>query len=78
MLQGLNEIICQVFNIIGPEQVVKESIKSIKHTFFFPYFSVYVCMCVCVSLCHTLDTLLGAGYSEMKLYSPPALEYLEV
>ena len=37
-----------------------------------------MCVCVCICLCQTLDTLLGVEYSEIKLYSPPALEYLIV
>lgn len=75
MLRGLNEIICQMFNILSPEQVVKESIKSIKHISIFFF---YLLQCVCVCLCQTLDTLLGVEYSEIKLYSPLALEYLAV
>ena len=44
MLRGLNEIICQMFNILSPEQVVKESIKSIKHiSFFFLASSIRQC-----------------------------------
>ena len=37
-------------------------------------------MCVCVYVCarHWIDTLLGVEYSEIKLYSPLALEYLAV
>lgn len=76
MLRGLNEIICQMFNILSPEQVVKESIKSIKHISFFFFLLTSVCVCIC--LCQTLDTLLGVEYSRIKLYSPLALEYLAV
>ena len=77
MLRELNEIICQMFNILSPEQVVKESIKSIKHISFF-FFNLLQCVCVYICLCQTLDTLLGVEYSEIKLCSPPALEYLAV
>ena len=46
MLRGLNEIICQMFNILSPEQVVKDSIKSIKHISFFFFFCLLQCVCV--------------------------------